>query len=134
MIIGHDSAVNAQLATRTMGLLDSLPDTKGLHETVVYSVLDDNKGAGLVNVPAKDYKVDCSHRMSNAVVLTYPDGTSWLANLYLDGAQQSTGNITISATGMLRTMFIYNTILYLLTLSAFTSGQLHQILGLRFCM
>ena len=129
---GHDSAVNAQLATRMMGLLKSLPDTKGLHETVVYSVLDDNKGVGVVNVPAKNYSVDCSHRTSNA--MAYPDRDFMQANLYVDGAKHSTGNISMSAAmGMLRTMFIYSTILYLLTHSTFTSGLLHQILGLISC-
>jgi len=128
---GHDSFVNAQLAIRMIGSLKSLPDTKGLHETVVYSVLDDNEGAGLVNVPAKDYSVDCSHRTSNAVVRTYPDGRSWLANLYLDGAKQSAGYTLIFATGMLHKSHV--TILYVLTHSTFTSGQLHQILGLRAC-
>jgi len=49
----------------TLGLLNSLPDTRGLYGMFVYDVLDDNRGSGPVDVLAKQYSIDCSHEIEN---------------------------------------------------------------------
>jgi len=64
-----------------MGFLDTLPDTRGLDDTVVYDVLDDNYGAGPVDVMAKNYDVDCSHLITSQPT---PAGKG-LLNFTIDG-------------------------------------------------